>query len=1323
MRKGICGESSRFAVVVTLAFISAAFSAAVPGQNIKNTDFSPDKVLKSNARVNPSTLAMEMSVPLIGYAGRAGNGTPVTLSYSSKVWGMENYGSEWLNNLDMTINDVRPLFAENTAAGWSSSLGPVRLDFSRDVYRNQGSGSSEMEGQIFTIPLWEEEPDGDVFYIKRVRVTMPDGSSHEMRASDAPINCGTVNGTGCTGVDNTGTFLSVDGSRMRLESGSSTSVLYLPDGGRYFFGAPSGNINLATAFHDVHGNKAAYNASTREWTDTVGHSIADPLPDNFGGTLDQWAGAQHQTVTTVEAKFPGFGGGTNTYDVDVEWAELEDVLLNTSDALRYIGRRECDGSNYTLLSPYLFEDGSDPNTRLCNFGPLFNPAVLKKITLPNGQFYEFKYNVFGEITKIIYPTGAYERFAYGVHEPLSSSTFPYEQANRGVTDRWVSEKGDGTDEVRWIYSVSSSGGYSVTITAPDGSYTKQYLHTEPVAPPKNPYGFGSAYAGRAYDEQSYDSSTAHNLRSRKLTVYEATGPVGTGAWSTASRDMRPTKEISIIFDPANSNALATMTETVYDTAGNSDAAYFSSLNAKQQKTHHYIVKSVTDASASTLTPAAAALWFSSATPASVTEMDYLYDSNYKARNVNGLVAATRVLDPANTSVVKAKTEITYDGVSLLDESESTRWENPSTIYRGLVTKTRSWHDIANNLYIDTQAQYDLMGNLRYSWDGRGNLTQTVYSSTFDYAYPTEVKSPIPDSTGAYGANAELVTTTDYDFNTGLTKWVKDPNGQSSGLKTEMEYNDSLLRPTKVTAPNGHQTVTEYGAGTSASTRWVKVRSQIDADRWREGRTYFDGLGRPVRTQSIDDDGDVFALSCYDTMGRVSKATNPFRNYSTQDCTTTTGLDWTTNTFDTVGRPRKVTTPDNAVVETTYSLATSGSQIGTVVTVEDQADKQRRSITNALGQLIRVDEPDNSSTTGSLGSLTAPNQPTIYTYDTLNNLTGVQQVGNTTAECGGASSCAQTRTFTYDALSRLKEATNPESATIKYTYDENSNLKTKWDARGLKTIFDYDRLNRGWKRCYKSVGTSTLGNTTCAAASGEAAEPNTPDVTMYYDNVANAKGKLTKVSSSVSTTEYTTFDILGRVTAHKQTTDSNEYTTAYTYDLSGALVEQTYPSGRKVQNTLDASGDLEMVSSRKNANSGYWAYANNFTYNAAGAVTSMQLGNGTWESTTFNNRLQPEQIALGTIQSGHDKLKLNYSYGTTTNNGNIQSQTITVPGLAYSFAQTYVYDSLNRLSAAEETYNYGQTWKQAFTFDRYGNRNFDEGDTTFNDFLKECSGAF
>lgn len=83
--------------------------------------------------------------------------------------------------------------------------------------------------------------------------------------------------------------------------------------------------------------------------------------------------------------------------------------------------------------------------------------------------------------------------------------------------------------------------------------------------------------------------------------------------------------------------------------------------------------------------------------------------------------------------------------------------------------------------------------------------------------------------------------------------------------------------------------------------------------------------------------------------------------------------------------------------------------------------------------------------------------------------------------------------------------------------------------------------------------------------------------------------------------------MGRVLTSRQTTDGQHYDFQYAYNLAGMLVEQTYPSGRKVKNVFENAGELSMVHSRKSDNHGYWNYAKNFTYNPAGAVTSMQPG--------------------------------------------------------------------------------------------------------------------
>jgi hypothetical protein len=57
----------------------------------RDSDLNADHNLKSNARVNPTTLAMEFSIPFGSYAGRNGNSMPLAINYSSKVWTMKSH--------------------------------------------------------------------------------------------------------------------------------------------------------------------------------------------------------------------------------------------------------------------------------------------------------------------------------------------------------------------------------------------------------------------------------------------------------------------------------------------------------------------------------------------------------------------------------------------------------------------------------------------------------------------------------------------------------------------------------------------------------------------------------------------------------------------------------------------------------------------------------------------------------------------------------------------------------------------------------------------------------------------------------------------------------------------------------------------------------------------------------------------------------------------------------------------------------------------------------------------------------------------------------
>jgi RHS repeat-associated protein len=109
------------------------------------------------------------------------------------------------------------------------------------------------------------------------------------------------------------------------------------------------------------------------------------------------------------------------------------------------------------------------------------------------------------------------------------------------------------------------------------------------------------------------------------------------------------------------------------------------------------------------------------------------------------------------------------------------------------------------------------------------------------------------------------------------------------------------------------------------------------------------------------------------------------------------------------------------------------------------------------------------------------------------------------------------------------------------------------------------------------------------------------------------------------------------------------------------------------------------------------YANPVSYAPNGSVNSITLGNSLIETTTFNTRFQPTQI-----QASNSLLTLGYGYGTTNNNGNIQSQSV-YDG-ATTRNQSFSYDGVNRLTGASE----GANWTQTYVYDTYGNRGLYNG---------------
>jgi RHS repeat-associated protein len=1263
--------------LVLLSFL--CFSASIVTSQTKyNTSNSPDKTLKSSARVNPSTLAMELTVPITSYPGRAGNSLPINFSYNSKVWEVKP-GMSWESASGSLYTDAWAAFAEKNAAGWTSGLGSPSIDYQFDLYDGEDNPATQYPGYVGQVHSDYESPYGggntgsyNYYVIKRLRVMMPDGSSHEFRADDTILLCGNPS-TGCA-VDQSGTYLSVDGSKLRLTINSDRSaVLYMPDGS--FYGFDSNTIvsqegHPANRYTDRHGNTMNYDVVNRRWTDTLGRVITNPIPSR----------TSNLSVGDVTANFPSINGTTS--NVVMSWRYLKDPnggesgLNDPNQSLSYVSSIYCQG-NIARGAPgaYLFA-GAGREPRLCGpgfntSGPPFNPIVLTKITLANGQSYQFKYNLYGEIEKIIYPSGAYERFNYAKIEPLQVSKPGYDQANRGVVDRWVSAKGDGTDESHWSYAVSrgttqSPAPYKVVSVNPDNTRTEYFLHDESNPQVQRPYGFDNVKTGRPYETRTYSST--NQLVRRTLISYKITGPLA-GGFAGATRDIRPEQEISITFEPNSSSALASMTETVYDSS--SDPSYFAELNAKQSKTYNYVALALSTAQNGDLNTIRGL--FSLNELAKIDETDYLYNANYKARNLVALPIETRVKNASGA--VFARSQIVYDEAAypILNAGSDAQWVDPQTVTRGNATTVRTYTNtlISAQSYIDTHAQYDNFGNLRKSWDAKNNLSETEYSVTYKFAYPTLSRTTVPDPSGQRSSSSPFEAAITYDLVTGLPLSTTDINGHT----TYTQFNDPLLRPTKIIPPNSGG-ATEIIYNDVPGANWVKTRKQIDGTNWKESIVYTDGLGRIKATQEGDVQGDVFTETIYDSAGHIKQVSNPFRVGESKL--------WTVTNYDARGRAFQVVTPDGSSMQTDYDIVSTG-KIGLAKTITDQAGKKSTRIADALNNTFRVVEDPAGQ-----------NLVTDYIFDTTGNLRQTIQG-------------EQNRYFLYDSLGRLLRAKQPEQAnnpslslsdpitgntqwSVGYDYDGNGNLTSTMDARGIVITNTYDNLNRIVNRDYSD---------------------NTADAIFKYDGVgesiSNPKGRLTEENTAVSINKYTAFDNTGKIKSSQQTTAGQTYVFAdYSYNLAGQLVSEIYPSGRVVSNSYRADGELSQVGASSGGQNK--VYVSNIAYHNSGSIAAMQMGNGLWETTQLNSRLQLTQVGLGTSTANQDLLKLDYSYGINDNNGSMKSQQITIQN-QFVANQNYTYDNLNRLSSSQEVINSQQNWKQVFLYDRYGNRKFDVAQTT------------
>ena len=496
---------------------------------------------------------------------------------------------------------------------------------------------------------------------------------------------------------------------------------------------------------------------------------------------------------------------------------------------------------------------------------------------------------------------------------------------------------------------------------------------------------------------------------------------------------------------------------------------------------------------------------------------------------------------------------------------------------------------------------------------------------------------------------------------------------ANNLETVYTY-DNMGRLS--TSTIGGSPATTYTYVDSGAAWTVNVCAPVQGTSMACQKTTEDNQGRSFTSQLLDGSGTAYSTTetNYDTLGRPYQVSNPY---------TTSPAYWTQTNFDALGRAVKLTMQDGSISLSNYSDNT--------VTVSDPTSRQRMAVSDALGRLTAVYEPD--PTNGN--SLTLS---TFYTYNTFNQLTQVTQG-------------AQTRTYVYDALARLNSATTPEGGAVCFGtvsggtcqangYDSWGNIIYRTDARGVVTNYLYDTLNRLVGIAYPTVPSGVAGMPNVCPANG--APSNNANVCLAYGTSAtNHNNGLPVGMTDATGSENYTYNSLEEITQVQKVIGGTTYTTSYVYNLANEPTQVTYPSGHVVAQSYDAIGRLCAVGASGSTCTTGTTYATGFTYNTAQQPTAFSYGNNVAASFGYSpDRLQ--LTSLSYAKSGTTLFGLTYSHGSSgSNDGLISGITDNVQG---GRSTSYTYDSLARLSTALTT---GSTaypqWGLQWTYDRYANR--------------------
>lgn len=670
---------------------------------------------------------------------------------------------------------------------------------------------------------------------------------------------------------------------------------------------------------------------------------------------------------------------------------------------------------------------------------------------------------------------------------------------------------------------------------------------------------------------------------------------------------------------------------------------------------------------------------------------YGYDDYGNMNSITNPVGNTTVssydsygLPHISTTPGNKETEFNYDAAGRLIKQIVNNTETTRIVYD---TEGRKVKEISPKLYnsaLEDPVNSTYVGNLGniYTYYDNGKVHTITNAENQIIAYTYDLYGNVLTETKPNGS----INSYEYDVMNRIVKiWFKDDANATPVL---MEENTYLILADKRTQVINKKYInsTSYLTTTSTYNYANKLVTQKYNDNSTSSTTYtLNGLA----LTETDSKGNITSYT-YDGLNRLKEKKIPFESVGG-----TTYYTLYQYTYDANGNIKTDSITNNLPGQAqTFSMT--------------QYDH------NSLNQLVTITTTDGGS----------PENYTQYYYDADGNkvrmYTGltspliINGLDNVTPS--GDTEYSVTK-YLYDTYGRLIQMTDPLNQTESYQYDLNGKLESETDRNGNVTTIAYDNLDRVKLKsvvCSDATKNSTYAYTYDSAGNVEAISGGGILVSYIYDKM----GRLNSENDSTGISKEYTYDLLGNRSAFLlkkngivkadmgytynnmerlyQIKNSTIVEATYLYDLNGNRSTLTYYNGNSTTYTYNLNNRLKVLTNKKGTTTlSQYTYA----YYLDGNQASKTNQAGTVTNYIYDGlgRLSSETVISGTA--------ISYTYDDFNDRA-----TMLVTGGAINYSVSYLYDSNNRLVTETKTTN-GTDEIIIYGYDNNGNQ-MSKGNNTY-----------